>query len=91
MDNPLPRRIGTFFILLGCILLILFALSMFSKGYNCLYFLLGAVSMFMGISLRRRPVTPSAPSMRFGTIQKIQERRRKRREGEQQKKNQKKR
>lgn len=87
MDNPLPGRIGTFFILLGCILLILFVSSVIGKGVNGMYLLLGVIAMFLGISLRRRS-TAQVPSARFGTIQKIQERNRKRREEKQQKEDQ---
>jgi len=71
MENSIAR-IGNFFILIGCILLALFAGSVIGKGFNALYLLLGAVALFLGISLRRR-ATPSPTNTRFGIFRKIQE------------------
>jgi hypothetical protein len=86
MENRPVARIGSFFILLGSLLLILFVSSVISKGYNVLYLLLGVVALFLGFSLRRRAAPPPIPSTRFSTIRKIQERSRKRQEAQQQKK-----
>ena len=89
MENSIAR-IGNFFILIGCILLSLFAGSVIGKGFNALYLLLGAVALFLGISLRRR-AAPPPPNTRFGIFRKIQEGGHRRREEKRQKEEQKKR
>jgi hypothetical protein len=82
-------RIGTFFILIGCVLLVLFIGTLMGKGFNVLYLLLGAVSLFLGSSLRRRSYQPQEPT-RFNTIRKAGQRARERREVRQARKTQKK-
>jgi hypothetical protein len=89
MDGPIAR-IGTFFILIGCVLLALFAGSVIGRGFNTPYLIFGAVALFLGISLRHRTASP-ASNARFGTLRKIQESGRSRREEKQQKKDRKKR
>jgi hypothetical protein len=88
MENSIAR-IGNFFILIGCILLALFAGSVIGKGFNTLYLLLGAVALFLGISLRRRAAPPPT-NTRFGIFRKIQEGGHRRREEKRQKESNKK-
>jgi hypothetical protein len=88
MDSRVGR-IGTFFILIGCVLLVLFVGSVIGKGFNVLYLLLGAVALFLGSSLRRRSYQPQEPT-RFDTIRKAGQRARERREERQARKKQKK-
>jgi hypothetical protein len=87
--NDRVGRIGTFFILIGCVLIVLFIGSVMGKGFNVLYLLLGAVSLFLGSSLRRRSYQPQEPA-RFSSLRKAGQRTRERREARQARKNQKK-
>jgi len=80
MENNLLPRIGTFFIVIGLGLLVLFIGSIFSGGMQLSFFLLSTVAFFMGTVLRRRAVHP--PSGRFGGINRIRGRNRKNPEDE---------
>ncbi|MCX6039193.1 MAG: hypothetical protein NTW99_15180 [Chloroflexi bacterium] len=53
MDNNFLSRIGTFFILVGCGLLILFIGSVFARELSILYLLLTAAALFLGYVFRR--------------------------------------
>ncbi|KAF0108853.1 MAG: hypothetical protein FD146_739 [Anaerolineaceae bacterium] len=66
MDNRIGR-IGTFFILIGCVLVALFIGSVIGKGFNVPYLLLGAVALLLGFSLRRRAAPPPSNG-RIGTF-----------------------
>jgi hypothetical protein len=78
MENNLIPRIGTFFILIGLGLLILFIGSAFSGSVHIGYFFLSAIAFFFGTIFRRRGTRPQ--SGRFGTINTYREKNRQRRE-----------
>ena len=86
MKNEIGPRIGTFFILIGCVLLMLFVGSIFGRDTNFIYLLCSATALFFGY-LFRRSNTPPEP-MRFSTIRKVNQRARQRREEKQGKKDQ---
>jgi hypothetical protein len=79
--EPTPEhtpRIGTFFLLVGFGLLVLFLGSGFSRNPNFAYLLFSLPALFLGYLLRRR--APRQPSGRFGIIHRARERSRQRRE-----------
>ncbi len=81
MDTPPQHRprIGTFFILVGTFLLILFLGSGFSQQPQFLFFFLAVAAFVIGYLFRRG--TPARPSSgRFGMIQKARDRSRMRKE-----------
>jgi cytochrome c biogenesis protein CcdA len=80
MDNNLLSRLGTFFIVVGCGLLILFIGSVFAKDISILYFLFAAAALFLGFVFHR--VAPHPEPMRFSAIRKASQRSRQRREEE---------
>jgi uncharacterized membrane protein YqjE len=76
MEKNLIARIGTFFILIGLALLVIFVGSIMSKDINGIYLLLSLSAIFVGWLLRRnKPVNESG---RFGTIRRASERNRQR-------------
>ncbi len=78
MEKNLIARIGTFFILIGLALLVIYVGSIMSKDINGIYLLLSLSAIFVGWLLRRnKPVNESG---RFGTIRRATERGRQRRE-----------
>ncbi|TSA46798.1 MAG: hypothetical protein D4R46_02185 [Chloroflexi bacterium] len=88
MDNNFLSRIGTFFILVGCGLLILFIGSVFARELSILYLLLTAAALFLGYVFRR--AAPRPEPTRFSGIRNASQRSRQRREEKQTKKAQKK-
>jgi hypothetical protein len=74
------HRMGTFFILAGLALLVLFVGSILGKGTNAVILLLSLAAFFVGFMLRRNK--PVKDSGRFGTIRRIRERSRQRSEDE---------
>jgi hypothetical protein len=71
-------RIGSFLILLGLALLVVFIGSFLAKEINGNYLLLSLATLFIGFLFRRnRPVNDSG---RFGTIRRARERSRQSRE-----------
>ena len=88
MNKSLPSRLGTFFILVGCGLLILFTGSVFAREFNLLYLLLAATTLFLGFAFRRA-VPPPEPT-RFSGIRRLSQRSRQRREDKHTEKDQKK-
>lgn len=84
MDNNLLYRIGTFFILVGCGLLILFVGSVFARELSILYLLLTAAAMFLGFVFHR--AAPRPEPKRFAGIRNASQRSRQRREEKQIKK-----
>jgi hypothetical protein len=79
-NNSLPR-VGTFFILVGCGLIILFIGSVLAKELSILYILLAAAALFLGFLLRR--AAPRPEPTRFSGIRKLSQRSRQRREEKQ--------
>jgi membrane protein implicated in regulation of membrane protease activity len=82
MEGDFKSRIGTFFIVLGLGLLIIFIASAFSGQMQLKYFLYSALAFAFGSFLRRR--IQHTDSGRFGSLRRLREQARKRREaGEQ--------
>jgi fatty acid desaturase len=81
MNDHLLPRLATFFILMGCGLLILFIGSIFSGEFNILYLLFAATTFFLGFTFHR--LAPRPDSTRFSTIRKMRDRSRQRREEKQ--------
>jgi hypothetical protein len=71
-------RIGTFFLLVGLILLILFLGSGFSKQPAFIYLLLSLIAIVIGFLFRRN--APRQSSGRFGMVRKAHENLRQRKE-----------
>lgn len=86
MKNEIGPRIGTFFILIGCVLLMLFVGSILGRDTNFIYLLCSATALFFGYLFRRSDAPPEP--MRFSTIRKVNQRARQRREEKQGKKDQ---
>jgi hypothetical protein len=75
--ETLPR-VGTFFILVGLALLVLFVGSAMSRDINVIYLLLSIVALLLGYHFRRS--NQPSDSGRFGSIRRASERNRQRRE-----------
>jgi hypothetical protein len=87
---PFRSRLGTFFILIGLFLLLLFIGSVAGKGENkVLYLLTSAIALFFGFLLNRHPKS-DAPSARFSGVRKVRDQGRKRSEERAKKKQEKK-
>jgi hypothetical protein len=78
MNDHLLPRLGTFFILVGCGLLVLFIGSIFAGEFSIIYLFLSAIALFLGFIFHR--LAPRPESTRFSTIRKIRQRSRQRRE-----------
>ena len=65
-------RIGTFFLLIGTFLFIMFLGSDMSDQTNFDFFFLALGAILVGWMLRRKKA-PSPPSGRFGSIRKMRE------------------
>jgi hypothetical protein len=68
--NEFVVRIGTFFILVGTGLLILFVASDYAGSANFDYLFWAALSVTLGILLRRRK-SPAPSSGRFASLRKF--------------------
>jgi hypothetical protein len=86
MENKILPRIGNFFILIGCGLLILFIGSVLARETGIRFLLLAAGSMFLGYLFRR--TAPHQEPTRFSSIRKASQRSRQRREEKQAQKEQ---
>jgi hypothetical protein len=69
-------RIGTFFILLGVLVVILFIASDLGDTTYFRYFFIGVFLLTAGFILKRMAAPPQPPSKRFEGIRKIQQKRR---------------
>ena len=78
MEENLVARVGSFFILVGLALLIIFVGSILSKDTHGIYLFLSFLSFIVGYLFRRNK--PDNDSGRFGTIRRAGERSRQRRE-----------
>jgi hypothetical protein len=81
MNDHLLPRLGTFFILMGCGLLVLFIGSIFSGEFNILYLLSAAATFFLGFTFHR--IAPHPEPTRFSSIRRIRDRSRQRKEDKQ--------
>lgn len=68
-------RIGTFFLLIGAGIFILFVASDYAGKTNFDYLFWAVLSITIGIMMRRRKPAPP-PSGRFSYVRKLKERRR---------------
>jgi hypothetical protein len=71
-------RLGTFFLLVGLLLLLLFVMSVLSKDMQVLFLLASFVCL--SIAYIARPRRESQEGARFGTIRRLSQRSRERRE-----------
>jgi hypothetical protein len=69
-------RIGTFFLLVSVLILILFVASDMGNTTYFRYFFIGALLLFTGFILKRASSQPSKPGKRFEGIRKIQQKNR---------------
>jgi len=88
MNNNFLPRLGTFFILVGCGLLILFTGSILAREFTIRYLLFAAVALLLGFLFHR--AAPRPEPTRFSGIRKASQRSRQRREEKQAQKAQKK-
>jgi len=79
-------RIGTFFLLVGVLVIILFVASDLGDQTYFRYFFLGGILLLIGLVFKRMGASPPAPSKRFEKIRKLQQ---KKREAEEKKETQK--
>jgi cytochrome c biogenesis protein CcdA len=86
MNDHLLPRLGTFIILVGCGLLILFFGSTFAGEFSILYLLFAAATLFLGFLFRR--LAPHPEPTRFSAIRKMSQRSRQRKEEKQSEENQ---
>ena len=77
-SSPFNPRIGTFFIMIGFGLLVLFLISGMSNQPDFIFFFIGVGAFIIGYLFRRRVQRPS--SGRFDLIRRAMERSRMRRE-----------
>ena len=78
MNNSLLPRLGTFFILIGGGLLIIYIGSILANQTKALYLLFAIAILFLGFLCHR--AAPRPTSSRFSTIRKLSQRSRKPRE-----------
>jgi hypothetical protein len=88
MNNKFLPRVGTFFVLVGCGLLILFTGSILAREFSIRYLVFAAVALFLGFVFRR--TAPRPEPTRFSSIRKVSQHSRQRREEKQTEKAQKK-
>jgi len=88
MNKSILPRVGTFFILVGCGLLILFIGSVIASALSLRYLVLAAVALFLGFLFRS--TAPRPEPTRFSGIRKARQRSREHREEKQTQKAQKK-
>ncbi len=69
-------RIGTFFLILGLMVLILFVASDIGDKTYFSYFFIGVILFSIGFILKRMSAPPPPPSKRFEGIRKIQQKNR---------------
>ena len=69
-------RIGTFFLLLGALVVILFIASDMGKQTYFRYFFIGAILFVTGIIFKRMSAPPPSESKRFEALRKMQQNRR---------------
>jgi cytochrome c biogenesis protein CcdA len=86
MKYSMLFRLGTFFILIGCGLLVLFTGSIFAREFNILYLIFTAAALFLGLLFHR--AAPRTEPTRFSSIRKANQRSRQRREEKQSEKDQ---
>jgi len=67
----LKKRFGTFFLIVGFFLLVLFFASDYIERVNLWYLLFGVIFTSMGVSLAWKGRTPPEPSQRFRTLKKL--------------------
>ena len=72
----LLERMGTFFILVGLGLLLLFVASDLGEATYFRYFFFGTASMAVGWFLRRAGAPPPKPSQRFAALRRAMEKQR---------------
>ncbi len=78
-SGPLAPRVGTFFILMGLGLIVLFIASDAAGEAVFDYFFFGVIGLAIGFILRRKAPAPP-PSSRFGGIRRMRENAKKRKE-----------
>jgi hypothetical protein len=78
-SGPIEPRIGTFFLLMGSGLIILFIASDTAGKANFDYFFYGVIGLVIGFFLRRKAPAPP-PSNRFSGLRKMRENAKKRKE-----------
>jgi hypothetical protein len=71
MEDDIRPRMGTFFLLIGTGLLILFVISDVTKQVDFNYFFWGALTFGAGFLLQRASAPKPKPSNRFSGIRKI--------------------
>jgi hypothetical protein len=72
--NDLISRVGTFFLLLGILLVSLFIMSDAVQSTKFNYFFLGGASLVVGLYFKRNSWKPAKPSNRFESIRRFQQR-----------------
>jgi hypothetical protein len=81
MNKSILPRVGTFFILVGCGLLILFIGSALANALSLCYLLFAAAALFLGFLFCS--TAPRPEPTRFSSIRKARQRSRERREEKQ--------
>jgi hypothetical protein len=69
-------RIGTFFLLLGAIVMILFIASDMGSQTYFSYFFIGVILISAGLIMKRMTASPPAPNKRFEGLRKMQQKNR---------------
>ena len=73
--NSFISRIGTFFLLLGVLVLVIFIASDVGQETYFGFFFIAAILFVVGIIFKRMSAEPPPPSKRFEGIRKIQKQR----------------
>jgi hypothetical protein len=80
MEDDLRPRVGTFFIVIGVVLLALFVGSDMAKQANYYYFFFAVCCLALGAFLRVVSNKEKGSSQRFGAIRRHREKRKKEKE-----------
>ncbi len=74
--SSLISRIGTFFVLIAILVLILFVVSDVSNKTNFVYFIVALILFVLGLVFKRKGAVPTQPNKRFEGVRKWQQRQR---------------
>lgn len=73
--NAFISRIGTFFLLVGLLVVVLFVASDMGEETYFGYFFFGIVLLSVGFILKRMSAPPASPGKRFEALRKLQQKR----------------
>jgi hypothetical protein len=74
--NAFISRVGTFFLLVGVLLMVIFVASDLGKEVQFRYFFMGVIGLLFGFYFKRISAVPNPPSKRFEGLRKARQKQR---------------